>query len=166
LGQLLTSTTPNFWKPLKDYKYNLIVCSAVLTQLQASVRKRVGAIFLNRFPEYRSALSLNKSWRGHIWKFARHLEDVFINHLELLSAPGGIVYLSVTVHVCWLLRTDSQTFTTEGSWIAIRTSRLADYLSPEYEITAERQWKWFRKEQEGHYWGRLYDVQAIIYRIP
>jgi hypothetical protein len=86
--------------------------------------------------------------------------------LEQLSAPGGIVYLSDTVHVCWLLQTDSDTVTTEGSWIASRTSRLADYMLPTYEILKEGSWNWMRKEQEGPYWGRLYGVQALTYRVP
>ena len=166
LGLLLTSTAPKFWRPPGNYRYKLVVCSAVLTQLQATVRKRVESIFLNRFPEHISALSLSKSWREQIWKFARNLEDAFINHLESLSAPNGIIYLSDTVHVCWLLQTASSGLTTEGSWIATRTSRLADYLRPWYEIVIEREWSWLRREQEGSYWGRLYGVQAIVYRLP
>ncbi len=164
LGQLLISTTPNFWRPLQDEKYNLIVCSAVLTQLQATVRKSVEDIYLNKFPGDSSALSLYKQWRSSIWTFARQLEDAFIDHLRSLLVPGGIIYLSDTVHACWLLQSDPQTFITEGAWIATRTPRLADYLSSWEEIITERMWKWMRRGQEGQYWGRLYGVQAIIYR--
>lgn len=165
LGNLLQTTAPAFWRPPDEERYSLIVCATVLTQLQATVRKRIGTIFLNRFPHYRDAMSSDERWRRRLWNFARRLEDGFIDHLETLAVPGGIICLSATVRVGWLTKVDAQILTTDGSWIATRTSRLADYLRPWDEIIAEYEWKWPRNEQEGPYWGRLYDVQAIIYRI-
>src|SRR5262249_586451 len=103
---------------------------------------------------------------AHVWVFARQLESAFINHLERLLAPGGIVYLSDTVHVCWLSQYGAQGFTTEGCWTATRTSRLVDYLRPASEVLTERSWSWVRSQGGGAYWGRLYGVQAIIYRVP
>ena len=163
-GQLLTSTTPSFWRSPDEQTYSLVVCSAILTQLQATVRRQLENIFSQRFPAARSELSAYEPWRKSLWNFARRLEETFIDHLEPLSAPGAIVYLSDTVQVCWLVQSGIQTFTTEGTWIATRTSRLADYLRPWNRIIAQRQWSWFRREQEGVYWGRLYGVQAIVYR--
>jgi hypothetical protein len=166
LGQLLTSTPANFWQPPQDKKYNLVICSGILTQLQATVRDRVEALFLDRFSDHQAALSDYRPWKELIWEFARQLEDAFITYLESLTAPKAIIYLSDTVHVCWLIASDSQTFLTEGAWIATRTSRLADYLHPRYEIVAERQWQWLREERQGPYWGRLYGVQSLICRLP
>lgn len=59
---------------------------------------------------------------------------------------------------------DEQSVFTEGSWITLRTSRLADYLGSGDTIIHEQHWDWLREEREGNYWGRLYRVQAIIYR--
>ena len=164
LGTLLTSAQPDFWKLSSSEKYSLVICSAVLTQLQATVRKSVENIFLDRFPGQASALFSYEPWKTAIWSFARDLEDAFILHLESLCHPEGIIYLSDTVHVCWLQQTGPDVFTTEGAWVATRTSRLADYLRARNEIITERQWRWMRAEQEGPYCGRLYGVQAIIYR--
>jgi hypothetical protein len=62
------------------------------------------------------------------------------------------------------MRSDEGHFTTDGVWIATRTACLTDYLSPSAEIIARDQWTWLRQQQEGRYWGRLYDVQAVAYR--
>ena len=164
LGQLLITVEPHFWLPSGGEQYHLIVCSAILTQLEIAVRQAVVDCFLERYPAHAQAVSFYEPWRRQAWDFARSLESAFIDHLRLLLAPGGIVYLSETVHVCWLFRPDSQTFASEGSWVATRTSRLADYLSPQDELLLESHWNWLMHQPEGPYWGRLYRVQAVAYR--
>jgi hypothetical protein len=164
LGELLGSAKPDFWKGSPAEHYSLVICSAVLTQLQATVRSRVEHVFLERFPGHASMLSSHQPWKASIWKFARALEDAFILNMATWCAPTGIVYLSDTVHVCWLKQSGPESFTTEGAWIATRTSRLADYLDPWHEILAEQQWDWIKMESEEPYAGRLYGVQALIYR--
>ena len=163
LGVLLESTTPEFWEHPQRGGYDFLVCSGVLTQLQAGVRESVEKIYLARFPQ--SAPVLSESWSASVWNFARNLEDGFIKHLGKLTKPHGIVYLSETVHVSWLTQLDEQSVSTEGSWIATRTSRLADYLSPSDTIVNEQHWKWLREDREGKFWGRLYGVQSLIYRV-
>jgi hypothetical protein len=165
LGVLLESTAPEFWSPPQGQRYDLLICSTVLTQLQALVRESVEKIYLGRFPEYSPALLKHQSWCDSAWNFARNLEDGFIEHLGRLIKPQGVVYLSETVHVSWLTQRDEQSVSTEGSWIALRTSRLADYLRPSDTIIKEQRWDWLREEREGGFWGRLYGVQAVIYRI-
>ena len=165
LGVLLESTAPEFWAPPRRQRYDFLVCSMVLTQLQALVRESVEKNYLKRFPEYAPAMLKHKSWCDSAWNFARNLEDGFIEHLGTLIKPQGIVYLSETVHVSWLTQLDEQSVSTEGSWITIRTSRLADYLRPSDTIIKEQHWDWLREEREGDFWGRLYGVQAVVYRI-
>lgn len=163
LGALLARTAPSFWRPPDEEKYDLIVCSGVLTQLQAAVRGRVESAFRDEFPDHGHAPLTHEPWRRRLLGWARRLEAGLIDHLDTLSARGSVVYLSDTVHACWLVPSGPGAFTTEGAWIATRTPRLADYLLPRHEIASEREWSWFRREQEGPYWGRLYGVQAIIY---
>lgn len=164
LGLLLESTVPEFWSPPQSPHYDFLVCSMVLTQLQAVVRESVEKIYLARFPEHAAALVKHESWCKSAWNFARTLEEKFLAHLATLMKPHGIVYLSETVHVSWLTQLDGQSVFTEGSWITLRTPQLADYLSPGDTIIREQHWDWLREEREGNYWGRLYRVQAIIYR--
>lgn len=165
LGSLLESTTPAFWLPSQKQCYDLLICSTVLTQLQATVRESVERVYLGRFPEYAAALSKHEPWCESAWNFARNLESAFFNHIGAMIKPQGIIYLSATVHVGWLTQLDEQSVATKGVWIATRTSRLADYLQPCDEIIAQRNWNWLGQEREGIYWGRLYWVQAVIYRI-
>jgi hypothetical protein len=165
LGVLLESTAPEFWAPSRGERYDLLVCSTVLTQLQALVRESVEKIYLGRFPEHAPAMLKNKSWCESVWSFARNLEDGFIEHLGKLIKPQGIVYLSETVHVSWLTQLDEQSVSTEGRWITLRTSRLTDYLRPNDTIIKEQYWDWLREDKEGDFWGRLYGVQAVIYRV-
>jgi hypothetical protein len=163
LGALLESTSPRFWRPPDGARYSLVVCATVLTQLQAVVREIVEGVFLDRFPG-KSGLFSDAGWRRCVWSFARNLEEGFITHLDSLTAPGGIVCLTDTVHVSWLTAVDDQTLTTDASWIATRTSRITDYLRPWHDVLTTRQWEWFREEKEGPYWGRLYGVQGVLYR--
>lgn len=163
LGALLARTGPSFWRPPDDGKYDLIVCSGVLTQLQAAVRGRVELAFRSEFPDQGRAPFTHEPWRRRVLSWARQLEAGLIDHLDALSARESVIYLSDTVHACWLVSSGPGSFTTEGAWIATRTPRLSDCLYPRHEIASERGWRWFRREQEGPYWGRLYGVQAIIY---
>jgi hypothetical protein len=165
LAVSLESMAPEFWAPPRGERYDLLVCSMVLTQLQALVRESVEKIYLGRFPEYAAAMLKHKSWCEFVWNFARNLEDGFIEHLGTLIKPQGIVYLSETVHVSWLTQLDEQSVYTEGRWITLRTSRLTDYLRPGDTIIKEQHWDWLRKDKEGDFWGRLYGVQAVIYRV-
>ena len=165
LGVLLESTAPEFWTPSESQRYDLVICSTVLTQLQALVRESVEKIYLGRFSECAPALLTHKPWRESVWNLARNLEDGFIEHLRTLVNPRGIIYLSETVHVSWLTQLDEHSVSTPGRWITLRTSRLADYLRPSDTILAEKRWDWLREEREGSFWGRLYGVQAVIYRV-
>ena len=165
LAEWLAASKPHFWRPPRSDGYELLICSAVLTQLQASVREKLEHVFLKRFPLHRNALLFHGNWRDSVLKFARKLEDAFIEYLDSLIYPGGLIYLSDTVHVCWLTQLDLRTFTTEGSWLATRTSRLADYLGSR-QVIGEGQWQWIRRLREGRFWGCLYGVQAVIYQPP
>ena len=120
LGSLLTSTPKTFWQPPQGRRYDFVVCSLVLTQLQALVRESVEKIYVGRFPDYTGALLTHKSWRESLWTLARNLEDGFVEHISKLTKPQGLIYLSETVHVSWLTQLDEQSVSTEGSWIALR----------------------------------------------
>jgi hypothetical protein len=163
-AELLGETTPELWSPPANQRYDLVVCSAVLTQLQATTRKGFQNAFASRFPEHVAELSSYEPWRSALWTWAPALEDAFVRHLGALCAEEGLIYLSDTVHVCWLTEVDGGRLATEGAWIATRTPRLRDYVDPDCEVVREKQWEWLRREQEGPYWGRLYGVQAITYR--
>lgn len=164
LSRLLAQATPDFWRPAHGEGYSLVICSLVLTQLQATARGSVEAAFLRRFPESRRVLAGHPRWRSAIWSFARRLEEGWMDHLTSLARQGAVVYLADTVHVAWLSESVPESWTTAGAWIATRTSRLADYLRPWEPPLAEERWQWLRREPEGEFAARLYGVQGVIYR--
>lgn len=164
LGELLVSATPSFWRPRNNEKYNLVICSAILTQLQATVRNRIESIFLYSYGGYAFLLSSHEQWRRHIWNFSRQLEDGFVTHLKTLTVPEAIIYISDTVRVCFVKRISEDLFSTEGSWIALKTNRLADYFDSSYKIIKETSWTWFLPKIENNSDGRLYEVQALVLR--
>jgi hypothetical protein len=164
LGCLLTSTEPHFWMPRDGQKYDLVICSAILTQLEIPTRQQAWNSYLHRFPGERLTDASRNSWNKYSWDFARQLENAFLDHLTSLVSPSGLVFLSATVHVCWLSQSDPETFESDGSWIATRTSLLTDYLQPVDEILKTNRWTWIKRQREGAFWGRLYGVQAVLYR--
>ncbi len=163
LTRLLATVEPSFWSHPAHMKFDLIVCSAVLTQLQASVRRKVEEIFLDRFPGAAMLLKTDQAWQDTIWVFARRLEESFVAHVDSLLAAGGWVYLSDTVHVCWLKEAGAGRVTTAGAWIATKSADLSDYLLEQHTIKMRDAWQWLRWAQEGEYCGRLYGVQAVLY---
>lgn len=163
LGNFLAAVEPCFWAPAGGGKIDLIVCSAVLTQLQATVRRKAEEMFVDRFPDAAALLRSNKTWKKKLWVFARKLETAFIAHLDSLVTSGGLIYLSDTVHVCWLQETGDGKLATPGAWIATKSAELSDYLAEHHAILLRDAWQWLRWGNEGDYCGRLYGVQAIAY---
>jgi hypothetical protein len=164
IADRVLSHAPELWSPPSGERFDLVVCSGVLTQLQAKVRAAADQAFGEKFPSQSRLFHSHRAWRRAAWHMARRLEDAFVVHLADLTASNGVICLSDTVRVNWLIEAAAGTFTTEGTWIATRTARLTDYLSPSVEIIAQDQWTWLRQQPEGPYWGRLYDVQAVAYR--
>jgi hypothetical protein len=164
LAEVLGGARPAFWAPEDGARCDFVVCSAVLTQLQATARAMVERAFLARFRGFAFALGTHERWRQATWRFARALETAFLEHVDRL-APGGVVYLSDTVQAWWLLRVGTETFETPGGWITTRTGRLRDYLPPWQVVLAEGAWPWVLRRVDGPYWGRLYGCQALVYRV-
>lgn len=164
LAELLVSASPLFWSAPGGTCYDLVVCSSVLTQLQARVRSVVEAAFLERFQAFAFALRSQEQWRRCAWQFARNLEHGFVDHLRRLAGPNGVIYLSDTIQVWWLKQVGPKEFESPGYWLTTESSRLRDYLPPWVEILAEGGWPWILERTEGPYWGRLYGCQALICR--
>ncbi|MGC1247355.1 MAG: hypothetical protein WA865_14160 [Spirulinaceae cyanobacterium] len=166
LGQLLISTPLHFCKPTPEPKYNLIVCSGMLTRISALVRQEIESIFLHHFPQSLSALTSDPEWRKPLWQFVRKLEEQFLNHLASLVAHNGMVYLSDTVKVCWLRLDETNQMLTQGAWQTIAKPRLIDYLYSESKVLEQQQWKYLIKKPQGQYWGSLSMIESLVYHFP
>src|SRR5215213_5284329 len=92
LARWLTETAPNFWRPPRREQYDLVICSAVLTQLQAGVRERLERLFTDKFAACADLLHSHAGWKDSVWKFARKIETAFVEHLEALTCRRGLIY--------------------------------------------------------------------------
>jgi hypothetical protein len=109
-------------------------------------------------------LCVCQDWIKAKYRFARRLEDSFVAHLKSLSEAEASIYVSDTVRVCFVKHISKGLFSTEGSWIALKTNRLSDYFDTGYKITKETSWSWFLPKIEENSDGRLYEIQALILR--
>ncbi len=159
---LLDSAKMSFWTSPVGYQYTLIICSLLLTQLQAFVLSKLERIFIKFFPKDRGMLCTDTDWIKAKFRLARKLEEAFVAHLKTLMDTEAIIYISDTVRVCFAKHISDGLFSTEGSWIALKSSRLVDYFDSSYKVIKETSWPWFLPKTEKNSDGRLYDVQALI----
>lgn len=165
LTDLIDNARTVFWTPTAKYPYTLILCSLLLTQLQAFILSRLEGIFLEHFPKSRDILYAHQDWIKAKFRFARRLENGFVAHLRSLAATEAMIYVSDTVRVCFTKRISNELFSTEGSWLALKTSSLADYFDASYKIIKETSWPLFLPKIENNSDGRLYEVQALVLRL-
>ena len=164
LQYLVDNININFWVPPGGYKYTLIICSLLITQLQANLISALENVFLKYFPDYKNELSSNSDWIKTKYRFTRNLEQAFVDHLKTLAAKDAVLYFSDTVRVCFLKKISDDLFSTEGSWITTKTNRLADYFDSSFTILKETSWNWYLAKNDNNSDARLYDVQAVILR--
>lgn len=164
LIKLINNARPAFWIPPAEYQYTFIICSLVLTQFQASVLSEIEKIFLKYFPKSGDMLCTCQNWIKAKYRFARRLEDSFVAYLKTLAKPEATIYISDTVRVCFVKHILDDLFSTEGSWVALKTNRLADYFDTGYKIIKEASWPWFLPKIEDNSDGRLYEIQSLILR--
>ncbi len=162
LIKLINNARPVFWTAPAGYRYTFIICSLVLTQFQAFVLSKLERIFLKYYPKSRDMLCTYQDWIKAKYSFARRLEESFVAHLKILAAAEAIIYVSDTVRVCFVKHTSNGLYSTEGSWITLKTNRLSDYFNAGYKVIKETSWSWFLPKIEESSDGRLYEVQALI----
>jgi hypothetical protein len=164
LSNIIGNARPDFWTPTAKYPYNLVLCSLLLTQLQAFILSKIERIFIETFPESKDILRTHQDWIDAKFGFSRRLENGFVTHLKSLAAIEAIIYVSDTVRVWFTERIRDDLFLTEGYWLTLKTNRLADYFDSSYEIIKQNSWLWFVPNSESNPGGKLYEVQALILR--
>ncbi len=162
LIKIINNAKPVFWTTPAGYRYTFIICSLVLTQFQAFILSKLEKIFLKYYPKSRDMLCNYQDWIKAKYRFARRLEDSFVAHLKILAEAEAIIYVSDTVRVCFVKHTSNGLYSTEGSWITLKTNRLSDYFNTGYKVIKETSWYWFLPKIEENSDGRLYEVQAVI----
>jgi hypothetical protein len=144
-------------------RFDLIVCSCVLSQLHFALTHQAAARFGSRFPGQDDVLRESDAWKASLERTARGIEDRFIENLATLVAAGGLVYLSESAQVCFLRLAPDGRWQTQGTYRMLRTKELADYVRERFEIVGRNRWEWVvNAPQTTGDTGRLFDVQALV----
>jgi hypothetical protein len=147
-------------------RYDLVIASCVLCQLHVAASARALALFEARFPGRGPLLRRSALWTGALYALARRMEDVFIDGLHGLVAPGGRIYLSDTVRCCFIQATAEGPWITDGAYRMTRTPDLADYLDARFSIEHRAQWHWVvGPPQDPGQVGKLFEVQGMVVSV-
>ncbi|HEX3726002.1 MAG TPA: hypothetical protein VHV08_07150 [Pirellulales bacterium] len=153
-----------FPRPLRG-PFDLVVASCVLSQLHFALVHRGAALFEQKFSGQIETLRASPRWAGAVYALARTMETNFMTDLAGITLPGGVVYLSESVQMCYLRAAPDGKWQSEGTYRMLRSTELADYLDQRFEVIARDRWDWVVSPPTIETpTGRLYDVQAIVAR--
>jgi hypothetical protein len=148
-------------------RFDLIVCSCVLSQLHFSLTHGAAARFAARFSGHEDVLQESEPWTAALQRVARDMEERLIAHLATVITDDGLLYLSESAQVCFLQLAPDGRWQTQGTYRMLRTKDLADYVSERFEIVGRNRWEWVVKApQTANDTGRLFDVQALVLKRP
>lgn len=147
-------------------RYDLVVASGVLCQLHLEACNRSIALFAARYPGREQEFRQSPAWTRALYGLARRMEDVFIETLHGLLAPGGRIYLADSVQSCFVHPTPEGDWLTDGTYRMTRTTRLADYLDGRFRIEREGRWFWVvAPAPENGMVGRLFNTQGLVLSV-
>jgi hypothetical protein len=144
-------------------QFELVVASCILSQLHNASLKLALRLFGERFPDKAEWFRTSRQTATAFYNLAREMEARFIDWLAEITAPGGRIFLSESVQMCFIEPDGADYWSTEGTLRMTRTTSLADYLDPRFTIEKFDRWNWVadRPRQAGQR-GRLFDVQGMI----
>jgi len=161
MAQVLSRTPSN--KSLEVVSYDLVVASCLLTQLHTAAAGHGQRLFAGRFPDQEKELTESDVWKDAVYALARRMEADFMDRLTRLVAPGGRIFLSETVQVCFVQGTEQGDWSTAGTFRMTRTRDLADYLDARFRIEARGGWTWvISPPTKPGETGRAFDVQGLV----
>lgn len=145
---------------------DLVIASCVLSQLHVVASDQALQLFAARFPGQEHVLRRSEEWVRSLYNLARRMEDTFIDGLIGLTARGGRIYLSDTVHLFFVEAMPQGQWVTEGSYRMTRTTQMIDYLDDRFQVEEQAQWAWIAvPPQLPDQVGRLYTVQGLVLSI-
>jgi len=146
-----------------DGKFDLIVASCLLSQLHVRLTHAAEALFAQRFADQAGMLRASPRFSETLEVVARRMEAVFLDELLRHLGPGGLIYLSESVQMCFLEHHPTGQWQTEGTYRMLRTRDLVDYVDARFEVAGQARWQWvvWPPDATGKI-GRLFDVQALL----
>jgi hypothetical protein len=146
--------------------YDLIVASALLSQLHIGLTQRAAELFERRFAGQRETLRAAPAWTSAVYEYARRVEQRFVDELIPRLAGNGILYASESVQMCYVELTADGQWATAGTYRMLRSRDLQDYFDARFTTLDRGRWQWVVSPpaRTGDV-GRLYDVQALVLRV-
>lgn len=142
---------------------DLVVASCLLSQLHFHLAHGAAARFEACYPGQGELLRKSEAWTRSLDELARRIEGRFVEDLAQLVAPGGRVYLSESVQMCYVTRVADGGWTSPGTYRMLQTKDLADYVRGKFTVVERDRWEWVvnAPAKTGDV-GRLFDVQALV----
>lgn len=160
MTELLESIEPKY--PAIKQEYDLVVASVVLSQLHVAVSNLALTRVAEQWPDHVQTLRASRPWTQAMLKLAQALEPAFVRYVQALLAAGGRIYLSATMHTCFLHAAQDGGWYTDGRYRMTVRNGLADYLGDGFDIEAHDSWFWIAKQPVAtKQVGRLFVVEAI-----
>ena len=100
------------------------------------------ARFEARYPGQGELLRTSDAWTRSLHDLARRIEERFVDDLAQLVAPGGRVYLSESVQMCYVTLAADGGWTSPGTYRMLRTKDLADYVRGKFTVVERDRWEW------------------------
>ncbi len=151
--------------------FNLVIASCVLSQLHNGPWHEALRLMSEYFPSAAERFRSSQRTADVFLPLARTIEARFVDRLAAWTAPGGRIYLSESVQMCFVEPDGAEHWSTEGTLRMTRTTDLADYLDRRFHIEQTGRWNWLvdadtlaaetgRVKAERP--GRLFDVQGLL----
>ncbi len=152
--------------PQSTQQFDLVVASCILSQLHNASLQMALRLFGERFPGEAERFRTAQQTAAAFYSLAREIEARFIDWLAEITAPGGRIFLSESVQMCFIEPDGPDHWSTEGTLRMTRTTNLADYLDPRFTIEKFDRWNWVADPpQAAGQRGRLFDVQGLIMSV-
>jgi len=145
--------------------YDLVIASAVLSQVYKPALDEVTSWFEGRFPDQGDALRQSHEWIDAVGRMAARAECAFIGHLDHLLLEGGHsrLYLSATTRYSALHATAEGPWASPGIFTMTSRPTLSDYLPDTWNIIQASSWPWVAAPpRTAGQVGNLYRVEAVV----
>jgi hypothetical protein len=147
-------------------RFELVVASCVLSQLDFGLVHACDAQFAARFPDDANLLRQSTHWKQRLHGVVRAMQARFVNQLAQLVAASGVIYLAESAQMCFIDVTPQGQWQTAGTWRMLETTSLADCFDERFTIVDRGRWEWVtRPADASKNQLRLFDVQALVLRL-
>jgi len=163
MTDLLQSIKPQY--PVVKQQYDLVIASVVLSQLHVAVSNLALSNAAKKWPNHVQTMRKSQPWTQAMLQLATVVEPAFVRYVQDLLAPGGRIFLSATMHTCFIHEAPNGDWYTDGRYRMTTRDRLADYVDDRATSQVTDEWFWIALlPVAGETAGKLFSVEAAVLR--